>query len=211
MKKLLLPAILFSGWMALLDTDLPVKGSFLPALGRFLNPFQGVWQNVHPYQSSYDLKGGVKTGVKILFDERDIPHIYADNLEDALYAQGYIHAANRLFSMDVSTRSAAGRLSELVGQRTLEIDRKQRERGFEWSAEQKAKTWETDLSKKALFEAYVHGVNDYINSLDYKDWPLEYKILSHGPVKWTTTHSTLMQTNMAISLCIMEDDLEYST
>ncbi|HEY3385643.1 MAG TPA: penicillin acylase family protein [Saprospiraceae bacterium] len=211
MKKLLLPAILFSGWMALMGTDLPVKGSFLPALGRFLNPFQGVWQNVNPDQSSYHIQGEISADVKIRFDERDIPHIYADNLTDALYAQGYLHAANRLFSMDVSTRSAAGKLSEIIGARTLGIDRRQRERGFAWSAEQKAKAWESDKSKKALFEAYVNGVNTYISSLDYKDWPLEYKILSHEPVTWSTTHSALMLTNMAISLCLGEDDLEYST
>jgi penicillin amidase len=211
MKTLILPALLFAGWMALLNTDLPVKGSFLPALGRFINPFQGIWQNVNPDLRSYEMTGQVKAGVNILFDERDIPHIYADNLEDALYAQGYIQAANRLFSMDISTRSAAGRLSELIGQRTLAIDRKQRERGFEWSSEQKAKTWESDKSKKPLFDAYVNGVNDYIKTLEYKDWPLEYKILSHEPVTWTTTHSALMLTNMAISLCIQEDDLEYTT
>lgn len=211
MKKLILPAILFSGWMALMGTDLPVKGSFLPALGRFLNPFQGVWQNVNPDLHSYDLKGIVNADVKILFDERDIPHIYADNLADALFAQGYVHAANRLFSMDISTRSAAGNLSEIIGKRTLAIDRRQRERGFEWSSKQKAKSWENDESVKALFDAYINGVNAYVNSLEYKDWPLEYKILSHDPVTWSTTHSALMLTNMAISLCLGEDDLEYST
>ncbi len=210
MKQLLLPALLFSGWMALLQTDLPVKGSFLPALGRFMSPFHGVWQSVSPDLTSFDFKGQTKGNVKILFDERDIPHIYADNLEDALYAQGYLHAANRLFSMDISTRSAAGRLSELIGQRTLALDRKQRERGFEWSAIQKAKSWENFEGNKAIIDAYVNGVNAYTHSLDYRDWPIEYKILSHAPVEWTSVSTALAQTNMAIALCLGEDDLEYS-
>ncbi|HQW01382.1 MAG TPA: penicillin acylase family protein, partial [Saprospiraceae bacterium] len=119
MKQLLLPALLFSGWMALLTADLPVKGSFLPALGRFISPFHGIWQSVSPDNASYDLKGQTSGNVRILFDERDVPHIYADNLEDALFAQGYLHAANRLFSMDISTRAASGRLSEIIGQRTI--------------------------------------------------------------------------------------------
>ncbi|MDZ4747857.1 MAG: penicillin acylase family protein [Saprospiraceae bacterium] len=211
MKQLLIPALLFSGWMALLNTDLPVKGNFLPALGRFISPFQGVWQSVTPNETSFDFVGQTKGNVKILFDERDVPHIYADNLEDALYAQGYLHAANRLFSMDVSTRSAAGRLSELIGQRTIAIDRKQRERGFEWSAIQKAKSWENFEGNKAIIDAYVNGVNAYAKSLDYRDWPLEYKILSHAPVEWTSVTTALAQTNMAIALCLGEDDLEYST
>jgi penicillin amidase len=211
MKRLLIPALIFSGWMALLNTDLPVKGSFLPAMGRFMSPFHGVWQSVSAEETSFDFKGQTKGNVKILFDERDIPHIYADNLEDALYAQGYLHASNRLFSMDVSTRSAAGRLSELIGQRTLTIDRKQRERGFEWSAIQKAKSWETFEGNKAIIDAYVNGVNAYIHSLDYRDWPLEYKILSSQPTDWTAVTTALAQTNMAIALCLGEDDLEYST
>jgi penicillin amidase len=211
MKKLLLPAILFSGWMAMLNADLPVKGNFLPALGRFLSPFQGVWQSVTPDTTSYHLQGMIRKPVRILFDDRDVPHIYAGNLEDALYAQGYLHASNRLFSMDISTRSAAGQLSEIIGTRTLAIDRKQRERGFLWSAEIKAKSWENDQQKKSLFDAYIQGVNDYVHSLDYKDWPLEYKILSHAPVEWSYNHCALMLTNMAISLSLGEDDLEYTT
>lgn len=211
MKQLLLPALLFSGWMALLTADLPVKGSFLPALGRFISPFHGIWQSVSPDNASYDLKGQTTGNVRILFDERDVPHIYAENLEDALFAQGYLHAANRLFSMDISTRAASGRLSEIIGQRTLALDRKARERGYEWSATEKAKHWGDHEGNKAIMDAYVNGVNAYVQSIDYKHWPMEYKILSHDPVQWTAVHSALTLTNMAIALCIGEDDLEYST
>jgi penicillin amidase len=211
MKRILIPALLFAGWMALLGTDIPVKENYLPALGRFLNPFQGIWQSVKAEDTSFDFKGQVAGRVKILFDERDVPHIYADNLEDAVYAQGYLHAANRLFAMDISTRAASGRLSELIGPKTLAIDRRQRERGFEWSAIQKAANWEKYEGNKALMDAYVNGVNAYASTITYKDWPLEYKILSHAPVTWTSMHSALTLTNMAIALCLGEDDLEYST
>lgn len=195
----------------MLKTDIPVRGNFLPALGPFLSPFQGVWRSVVPETASYDFSGKVSAPVRILFDDRDVPHIYAETLEDALFAQGYLHAANRLFSMDVSSRAAAGRLSEIIGPKTLEIDRRQRERGFEWSAGQKAGSWEADPKNKPLIEAYVQGVNTYISSLDYASLPLEYKILSCQPIEWTTMHSALMLTNMAISLCLGEDDLEYTT
>ena len=211
MKQFLIPALLFSGWMALLNTDIPAKGNFLPSLGRFMSPFQGIWQSVVAEETSFDLIGGTKGEVRILFDERDIPHIYAQSLEDALYAQGYLHAANRLFAMDISTRSASGRLSELIGPKTLAIDRKQRERGFESSAIQKAKNWENFEGNKALIDAYTNGVNAYISSIDYKHWPMEYKILSHEPVTWTSVHTALAFTNLAIALCLGEDDLEYST
>ena len=110
MKKILLPALFFAGWMALLNTDLPVKGSFLPALGKFMSPFLGVWQNVRSHETHPEFSAAVKGKVRILFDDRDIPHVYAEKTEDALYAQGYLHAANRLFAMEATTRSASGRL-----------------------------------------------------------------------------------------------------
>jgi penicillin G amidase len=211
MKKILLPALLFAGWMALLNTDIPAKGSFLPALGRFMSPFMGVWQNVRPHQSAPDLKAPIKKDIRILFDDRDIPHVYANSTEDALYAQGYLHAANRLFAMDVTTRSASGRLSELFGTKTLAIDRKQRERGYEHSAMQKVTYWESVPANKVLMDAYTQGVNDYIHSLKYKDWPFEYKLLSHAPADWSTMQSALVLTSMAINLCLGENDLEYTT
>ncbi len=210
MKRLLLPAILFVCWLVFLSVDIPVGENFLPALGRFVDPFHGIWQSVSADLSSHDLKGKTKAEIKILFDERDVPHIYANSIEDAIYAQGYLHAANRLFAMDMSTRAAAGRLSELVGPRTLAYDHKQRERGFEASAIEKAKNWETYEDVDPIITAYVNGVNGYIQSLDYKTWPIEYKILSHGPVEWTAKHTALMAMNMAIMLCLSEHDLPYT-
>jgi penicillin amidase len=211
MKKILLPALFFAGWMAFLNTDIPAKGSFLPALGRFMSPFLGVWQNVRPHQSGQHLSAPVERDIRIVFDDRDVPYVYAQSTEDALYAQGYLHASNRLFAMDVTTRSASGRLSELFGTRTLAVDRKQRERGYEQSAMQKVTSWEKFAGNKALMDAYTQGVNDYIHSLTYKDWPFEYKLLSHAPAEWSTLQSALVMTSMAINLCLGEDDLEYST
>jgi penicillin amidase len=210
MKKVIIPALFFSLWMAFLTTDIPVNGKFLPAPGRFMNPFHGVWQNVQNTESIPSLKGIVEQEVRISFDERDIPHIYAANIQDALYAQGYLHAANRLFAMDVSTRAAAGRLSELIGQRTLLLDQKAREKGFEFSAIKKSDAWEKDPESKILMDAYIAGVNAYVHSLEYKDWPIEYKLLSHAPAEWSMAQSALTVTNMAIALCLRENDLNYS-
>jgi penicillin G amidase len=210
MIKILIPAFLLGCWLLLLSIDIPVGENFLPSVGRFFNPFEGVWQSVDATDSSFNLKGTTKGEVKILFDERDVPHIYAHNIVDAIYAQGYLHAANRLFSMDISTRAAAGRLSELVGERALGHDLQARERGLERAAIEKAKNWEKYEGNKELIDAYVRGVNDYISSLDYSEWPVEYKILSRGPVTWTPTHTALMATNMAIILCMAENDLNYT-
>lgn len=210
MKRIMLPAVLLAGWLVFLSIDIPVEENFLPALGRFVSPFEGIWQNAVPRSTKSNFTAAIKGRVHILFDERDVPHIYAENLEDALYAQGFLHASNRLFAMDISTRAASGRLSEIIGPRTIAHDHTQREKGFEWSAIQKAKRWQSFKENQDLIDAYVRGVNDYITTLAYKDWPLEYKILSHGPVTWTSTHTSLMLTNMAIMLCLAEQDLTYT-
>jgi penicillin amidase len=101
-------------------------------------------------------------------------------------------------------------LSELLGERTLDYDRKQRERGYEKSAIEKAEHWLQYPDTKNYLESYVRGINDYINTLSYKEWPLEYKLLAHEPTQWSTTQSALVVMSMAISLCLGEDDLEYS-
>jgi penicillin amidase len=210
MIRLLLPGFLNIAWVIFLNTDIPVGENFLPAAGRFFSPFQGVWHSVIASVNSYTLRGPTKENVKILFDERDIPHIYAQSTEDALYAQGYLHASNRLFAMDITQRAASGRLSEILGKRTLAYDQKQRERGFEWASIEKAKGWENYPENHELMQAYINGVNAYIHSLHYADWPLEYKILSHRPEVWTVTNSALIFTSMAINLCLNESDVEFT-
>lgn len=210
MKKIWLPALLLAGWMWLMNADIPVGENFLPAPGRFFSPFSGVYQNTKVNTRDLHLTGTTQARVKILFDERDIPHIYAESLADALYAQGFLHAYNRLFAMDVSSRAAAGRLSELIGPRTIEYDRLQRQRGFEKAAIDKAEGWEQHPANKILIDAYVKGVNAYISSLNYRDWPIEYKLLSHEPVTWTARHTALMATNMAVMLCLGESDIDYT-
>ena len=210
MKKILLPGVLLVCWLIFLSTDIPIGDRFFPSAGRFFNPFEGIWQNVHPRTSASSLIAPLKGEVRVLFDERDVPHVYAHNIEDALYAQGYLHAANRLFSMDLSTRAAAGRLSEWIGSRTIAHDHMQRERGIWKAATEKAKSWESYPEVKPYIDAYVNGVNAFIGSLDYQSLPLEYKILSRTPELWTSERTALMVMNMALMLCITEHDADYT-
>jgi penicillin amidase len=210
MKKVLLSGGLLVCWLIFLSVDIPVGDRFFPSAGRFFNPFEGIWQNVHPRMASSAFIAPLKGEVRILFDERDVPHVYAHNVEDALYAQGYLHAANRLFSMDLSTRAAAGRLSEWIGPRTISHDHMQRERGIGKAASEKAKAWESYPEVKPFIDSYVKGVNAFIESLDYKSLPLEYKILSCAPELWTSERTALMVMNMALMLCISEHDVDYS-
>ena len=57
----------------------------------------------------------IKQDIEIVLDEREVPHIYANSLNDALFAQGYMHAKHRYFQMDMMSRSASGRVAEVAG------------------------------------------------------------------------------------------------
>lgn len=210
MKSFLIAAILSAAWIALLQTDIPTGKGFMPALGQFLHPWQGVWQSVKPTVPDQITDKHLSGNIRILFDERDVPHIYADNLEDALFAQGFLHASNRLFQMEVSARATGGHLSKWLGTRTLAFDKQRREIGIDWMAERKVKGWKKDPAMLSAMESYIHGVNSVISEMSYQDWPIEYKILNQQPNEWSLQESALIGISMSISLCYGEKDLEFT-
>lgn len=110
---------------------------------------------------------GLQSRVEIARDEFGVPHIFAHTLEDASYAQGYMHARDRFFQIDALRHLVEGRLSEYFGQITFDTDVGNRSfmlttdgrAVFEVMAEQM-----TDKEKSVL-EAYSAGVNLYIAAL----------------------------------------------
>lgn len=79
-----------------------------------------------PRQSGAAGLPGVSAPVTVELDERAVPRIRAASLEDALRAQGFVHAQQRFFQMDLARRSAAGELAALFGERALPLDRARR-------------------------------------------------------------------------------------
>jgi len=182
----------------------------IPALGKFLDPFHGVWQNA---ESKERLKEELKlTGlweeIIILYDSVMIPHIYAKNNEDLYFAQGYITARHRLWQMEFQTHAAAGRISEIVGKAALDLDRRQRRLGMAYAAEQALAMAEKKPEVMVMIESYTRGINQYIQSLDYEDLPLEYKLLNYEPEPWTNLKFGLLLKYMAKTLNIGEKDFE---
>ncbi|HHB78629.1 MAG TPA: penicillin acylase family protein, partial [Saprospiraceae bacterium] len=74
------------------------------------------------YSGTIDLEG-VTSPVEVHYDDYGIPHIYAQNAQDAYHALGYAHAQDRLFQMEMIRRLVSGRLSELLGPAALKSDR----------------------------------------------------------------------------------------
>ncbi|MBE9582830.1 penicillin acylase family protein [Mucilaginibacter sp. JRF] len=159
----------------------------IPPVGNLLNPVSGFWQNA---ESRTEIGNdelslpGLTDEVTIKFDERRIPHIFAKNSHDLYYAQGYITARDRLWQMDIQTRSAAGRLSEVVGDKALERDRTARRMGMAYGAENTLKCIMKDSVMSKVINAYTEGINAHIAGLKEKDYPLEFKLMGYKPEPW---------------------------
>ena len=182
----------------------------MPALGKFLDPYQGCWQNASVETDKkiiYDMKG-LSQPVEVRYDERLVPHIFAMNNLDAIFIQGYLHAKFRLWQMDMTTRLASGRLSEVAGEKTLKLDREMRRKGMVYGAENSLKVMEADPESKQILDAYRDGVNSFIQHLHYKTYPLEYKLMGFEPELWNNVKTSLMIKFMADKLSGYTEDFE---
>lgn len=184
-----------------------------PPILKFLNPFTGFWQNAEgntpAKQKKLALKGA-KAPIDILFDDRMIPHVFAQNDHDVYYAQGYVTAMHRLWQMDFQTRFAAGRLCEVVGKKAIEVDRYQRRMGMVYGAENSLAGMMEDPKAREMILAYTEGINAYIHSLNRASLPVEYKLLDFKPEDWTPIKCALLLKQMSAVLAMGSDEFYMS-
>ncbi|MCB0647188.1 MAG: penicillin acylase family protein [Saprospiraceae bacterium] len=183
-KNLILFLITFSigtGLLLFLNGNLSIKSNPLPPLGKFLNPWHGVWQNAER-KLPEELAGASTDSVSsVLIDERLVAHIFANNINDALYLQGYMEARDRLFQMEMIARGASGRVAEVLGERGLELDRAALRKGMCLAGDRAVENWARQEKVMVRLNSYLKGVNDYIAQLKPKDYPIEYKLLDFEP------------------------------
>ncbi|RZK78470.1 MAG: penicillin acylase family protein [Pedobacter sp.] len=206
---------------AFITIFIPVALAFLlntkfgdtPPLLKFLNPFDGFWQNAEQTvikKNKRIVLKGTHQNVDIAFDDRMIPHVFAQNDHDVYYAQGYVTAMHRLWQMDFQTRFAAGRLSEVVGRKAIELDRYQRRMGMVYGAENSLEGMMADPQSKEMIMAYTAGINDYIHSLSTAQLPLEYKLLDFKPEDWTPLKCALLLKQMSAVLAMGSNEFYMS-
>lgn len=184
----------------------------IPAPAKFLDPFQGAWQNALAVTEKSGIipLSELSSDATIYYDDRWVPHIFAANLEDALFLQGYVEAENRYFQMDFMARAAAGELAAVLGDKLLQYDIFAHKKGTSIAADNFVKSLENNIQGKRLFDAYVNGVNAYFNQLKFKDFPIEYKLLNIKPEKWTLKKSALIGKSMAETLAGRSSDIRSS-
>ncbi|MBM3709464.1 MAG: penicillin acylase family protein [Actinobacteria bacterium] len=126
------------------------------------------------------LQGLIKK-VEIIRDRWGIPHIYADNLHDLFFAQGFTHAQDRLWQMEIFRRTAVGKLSELFGEIALETDRASRTFGFNRIGKIDLESASKDIHE--IIHAYTDGVNAFIKHPTLK-MPVEFTLLKYRVKPW---------------------------
>ena len=138
---------------------------------------------------------GLNRPVIVMRDQYGVPHIKAENDEDALFALGYIHAQDRFWQMEFQRHIFQGTLSELFGSATIDQDKFLRTLGFYRSAQL---SWQA-LSPQAknIIHSYTKGINSFLQSANL---PLQFKILRYSPKPWLDVDSIAWQKLMAWDL-----------
>ena len=131
---------------------------------------------------------GLEAPAEVLRDRWGVAHIYAQNARDVVFAQGFVHAQERLWQMDFTRRVVFGRLSEVLGEAALPADRVMRTMGLYLTAEQEARNGSGEIA--GLLEAYCSGVNAWIElAIARKKLPLEFMLLGYRPEPWKVADS----------------------
>jgi penicillin amidase len=156
---------------------------------------------------------GLQATVRVLRDAHGVPHLIAANLDDLLFAQGYITAQDRLWQMDMTRRFVGGELSEILPSSTgigsttskdtgatrqqgtwLDHDKQQRILRLRAIAERVAE--QLPAREHRFFEQYARGINAYIE--EHRSLlPVEFRLLEYSPKPWTVADSLLVGLGMS--------------
>jgi penicillin amidase len=144
----------------------------------------GVWgcASLNRFQTEGNLPlEGLSAAVSVHRDGKGMAYIHARNRIDALRAQGFICAQDRLFQMELLKLFASGRISELAGEKGLVLDRRMRTIGFRRHAVRHAAMLNPET--RMSLQAYVDGINAYIRTRpDTRH--LEFKLAGIAPQPW---------------------------
>lgn len=127
---------------------------------------------------------GLHETVEVITDRYGVPHIYAQNEDDLFFAQGFVHAQERLWQMELNRRIGSGQLAEIFGEIALETDRFARRLGMHRASAAAAQ--QLPEHSKRILSAYAQGVNAYIER-NRNNLPLEFTFLRFKPAPWQIT------------------------
>ncbi|MDX2191904.1 MAG: penicillin acylase family protein [Gemmatimonadales bacterium] len=183
----------------------------VPPLGPLLDPARGAWAIARaaerPARSVARIPD-LTQPVRVLVDQRDVPHIFAATALDAARALGWLTARDRLFQMELQARAGEGTLTELVGARALPLDRETRALGLDRAI---ARSWAAladTADERQLLDAFSAGVNAWIDAGSAAELPLEYRLLGVSPRRWHPSHTLAVLARMNYTLSAGAPELD---
>jgi len=142
---------------------------------------------------------GLEAPVEIVRVEPGVPHLYARSAHDLFFAQGYVHAQDRLWQMEFNRVVGQGRLAALFGEGALEIDKVMHVFDITRAAEH---DWQVlSPATRALLTAYADGVNAYLATHRGR-LPIEFTLLGVEPRPWRPVDSLAWGKLMALNLSL---------
>jgi penicillin amidase len=140
---------------------------------------------------------GLSAPVEVVRVEPGVPHLYARSAHDLFFAQGYVHAQDRLWQMEFNRILGQGRLSALFGEGALEVDKAMHVLGLRQAAE---RDWQVLApATRDLVSAYAGGVNAYLSTHRGR-LPIEFTLLGVEPQPWTPVDSLTWSKLMSLNL-----------
>src|SRR6056297_122148 len=129
---------------------------------------------------------GLSEPVRILRNEQGVPHIFAANEHDLIFAQGFVHAQDYFGQMALRRQQMRGEASEWLGTLGMRADRLVRLTGLAQGAEA---AWpQLPEDTRAFLQAYADGVNAWLASDHYRK-PPELIALHVSAEPWKPTDS----------------------
>lgn len=144
---------------------------------------------------------GISAPVEIVRNNANVPHIFGEQDADVFFGLGYAHAQDRLWQMVTLRRTAQGRLSEVFGASTVQIDRLIRRFDIYTLAVQSVDA--LDPKTKEMMTAYANGVNARINEVNSQALGRgapEMFMFSAPVAPWRVADSISIQKVMALQL-----------
>lgn len=137
--------------------------------------------------------------IEIYLDSFAVPYIMAKSDEDVSFALGYLHAQERLFTMDMIRRAGEGRLAEILGEKAIPFDKMFRTVGIKRNIQKNLIKYDPKVIR--ILEAYSNGVNEYLKERE-GNYAIEFDVLGYQPEEWKPIHSLIVIKMMAWELNI---------
>ena len=193
--------------------ETPKSGLFATVFSALLSPVVKFLDKPSQprYRGEINLQG-LQHAVNVSFDRYAVPHVRAASEDDLFFAQGYLHAQERLWQMELSRRFLSGRMAELFGdfalpwrqlssqfrnQKTSDLDFFVRLLGIRHSAVESLSLLTADDNRR--LNAYSQGINRYIEQCGTK-LPWEFRLLRFAPEPWMPIDSLTLAKGFAFLL-----------